>query len=172
MYLSPRSTPCRRATVLPLIAACGSGCHEWRTVPRVPAPITENLRASPLRITRKDGSQVIVDQPAMRGDTLLGRIRRDQPSADGGRVRTHDGHSHRRRVLTGPRLLDAVLDPGSVSPLRGDQRPREHLRVRRDRTASIVRRRVLRGSRDGSLNDPSDHPAQARLGVRGTKGLT
>ena len=90
MYWFPCSGPCRRATVLLLIAACGSGCHVWRTVPGVPAPITEGRRASPLRITRKDGSQVIVNQPAMRGDTLFGRTRRNQSSADEMRIPLSD----------------------------------------------------------------------------------
>ena len=90
MYWFPCSGPCRRATVLLLIAACGSGCHVWRAVPGVSASITEGRRTSPLRITRKDGSQVIVQQPAIRDDTLFGRTRRNQSSADEMRIPLSD----------------------------------------------------------------------------------
>ena len=53
----------------------GTGCQGWHTEPAAPAQVLAVRQPSTLRITRSDGSEVVLEQPALRGDTLVGMVR-------------------------------------------------------------------------------------------------
>jgi hypothetical protein len=84
------SSRCRRSLALLLIGACGSGCHVWRTEPVTRVRPIADRHTAQLRITRNDGSLVIVAQPMMRGDTLLGTVLSNRSTADSVRIPLSD----------------------------------------------------------------------------------
>lgn len=103
-----RSSQCRRTIGLLLIAACGSGCYVWRTQPVAPAQIMADRQTSKLRITRNDGSQVILEQPTMRGDTLLGIVRGNRSTADEVRIPLSDVREVAKEHLSARRTAALV----------------------------------------------------------------
>ena len=72
MYLSTRvlRRPCV-ATLLLLILT-GSGCQAWRVEPVRPESLLATRNLSFVRVTRSDGSKVVLEDPALRPDTLSG----------------------------------------------------------------------------------------------------
>ncbi len=63
-----------------LTAASGAGCQVWHTQP--PAQMTASRQTSTLRVTRHDGSEVILEQPKIRGDTIFGIVRSYQSAGE------------------------------------------------------------------------------------------
>jgi hypothetical protein len=47
-------------------------CREWRTEELTPQAVVASRQLATLRVTRIDGSQVVLERPALQGDTLLG----------------------------------------------------------------------------------------------------
>jgi hypothetical protein len=62
--------PCRIATLL--LALCGVGCQSWHTQQLAPEAFLAVRHPTQLRITMADGSQVVIEQPELQGDTLVG----------------------------------------------------------------------------------------------------
>jgi hypothetical protein len=50
-----------------------SGCGTWRTAGAGPRQVIEEEAPSVVRVTRLDGTQVIVRSPAIQGDSIRGR---------------------------------------------------------------------------------------------------
>jgi len=47
-------------------------CHEWRTEELTPQAVITSRQPVTLRVTRIDGSQVVLERAVLQGDTLLG----------------------------------------------------------------------------------------------------
>lgn len=60
-----------------LLAVFASGCQVWQSQPVTPAHMMAHARTTAFRVTRHDGSRIVVDQLAMQGDTLIGMVRGD-----------------------------------------------------------------------------------------------
>lgn len=94
-----RSARFYRINVLLLIAASASGCFEFRNQPVATAPKTVNRAPPEVRITRHDGSLVIVERPTMAGDTIVGLVRNSERTTDAIRIPLNDV-----RAIASPRV--------------------------------------------------------------------
>ncbi len=72
MYLSSRVVrrPCA-ASLLVLILT-SSGCQAWRVEPVRPESLLAARKQAIVRLTRSDGSRVVLEDPALRPDTITG----------------------------------------------------------------------------------------------------
>ena len=48
-------------------------CSTWRTQPVAPQELLETQHPRSIRVTQTDGSQLILEEPEIQGDTLYGR---------------------------------------------------------------------------------------------------
>ena len=62
----------RLAATLLITALCGSACQAWRTERVAPQSLLATRHPTKLRVTRTDGTQIVLDHPVLRGDTLVG----------------------------------------------------------------------------------------------------
>jgi len=60
------------ALLLPLLL--GAGCATWQIEPVAPESLFAEGETGALRVTRADGSRVIVEHPVLRADTLFGIV--------------------------------------------------------------------------------------------------
>jgi hypothetical protein len=60
------------AGTLLLMTLFGTGCQAWHTEGIAPEALLVNRQPTMLRVTLTDGSQVVLEHPVLRGDTLLG----------------------------------------------------------------------------------------------------
>ncbi len=63
----------RRAVHALLILLClptATACHSWQRYELAPAPAVDSASSRTLRITRRDGSQVTLNNARLRNDTL------------------------------------------------------------------------------------------------------
>ena len=70
----PSSYPyCRRraATLLAMILY-GTACQAWHTERVAPEPLLATRQPAKVRVTRTDGSRIVLEHPVLRGDTLSG----------------------------------------------------------------------------------------------------
>ena len=65
----------RCTTALLLVTLCGLSCQAWHTEGVTPQLLATRAPAT-LRVTRVDGSQLVIGRPALRGDTLFGVVDR------------------------------------------------------------------------------------------------
>lgn len=72
MYSSTRVLHRRCAATLLLLTLTGSGCQTWRVEPVRPESLLAIRRPTLVRVTRSDGSRVVLEDPALRPDTLRG----------------------------------------------------------------------------------------------------
>ena len=61
---------CRAATLL--IILFGTACHEWRTEDVAPKMVLPTRQPATVRVTRIDGSQLLLEHAVLQGDTLSG----------------------------------------------------------------------------------------------------
>src|SRR5437899_12654281 len=73
------------AAVAFLMLLSGSACYEWHAEGLAPAALIARRQPTVLRVTFTDSSHVILQRPALRGDTLLG-IGQDHGGADSMRI--------------------------------------------------------------------------------------
>ncbi len=73
--------PCR-ATTLVLMALCGAACHSWHTERVTPEAVLATHQPAKLRVTCTDGSRIVLKQPLLRGDTLVGIGQRPREQRD------------------------------------------------------------------------------------------
>jgi hypothetical protein len=73
----------RRGTSFVLILVYLSACQGWHTVRVAPESLLATREPAKVRVTTTDGSQIVVEQPVLRGDTLIG---------------TSDGHNQQHEV--------------------------------------------------------------------------
>src|SRR2546428_13448742 len=62
----------RVAVVLLMTMLCGLACQAWHTEPIAPESLLGARQPTTLRITRIDGTQIALEDPVLRGDTLSG----------------------------------------------------------------------------------------------------
>ena len=75
------ATPMRSVSVTSflvlLIATLGCiSCTSWRVETLAPASVVVTKKPSQIRVTRADSSQVVLDHPVVRGDSLSGNVGR------------------------------------------------------------------------------------------------
>ena len=95
--------PCRVGTLLMVLS--GAGCQAWHTQQLAPEAVLAARHAAQLRITRADGSHVVIQHPKLQGDTVVGIGRGQQgkvrvPVADIRAIATR-GFSPERTVALG-----------------------------------------------------------------------
>ena len=61
---------CRAATLLIILS--GTACHEWRTEDVAPKIVLSTRQPANVRVTRIDGSQLLLEHAVLQGDTLSG----------------------------------------------------------------------------------------------------
>jgi len=71
--MCPASRGVRRrlAATLLITVLCGSACQAWRTERMAPESLLTR-HPTKLRVIRTDGTQIVLEHPVLRGDTLLG----------------------------------------------------------------------------------------------------
>jgi hypothetical protein len=65
-----RRTYCAAATLF--VTLSSTACHAWRTEGVSPKAVLATRQQVTLRVTRIDGSQVVLERPVLQGDILLG----------------------------------------------------------------------------------------------------
>ena len=80
MASTNRSHQCWRMLMVLLYVVSASGCYTWRPWRMASSQIASSNPAPTVRVIRMDGTQVILESPALLGDTLLGTVR-SAPSA-------------------------------------------------------------------------------------------
>ena len=61
-----------RATTLLVIILYGTACQAWHTERVAPVSLLATRQPAKLRVTRADGSQIVLEHPVVRADTLSG----------------------------------------------------------------------------------------------------
>src|SRR2546430_17016584 len=71
--MCPASRGVRRrlAATLLITVLCGSACQAWRTERMAPESLLTSHPTKP-RVIRTDGTQIVLEHPVPRGDTLSG----------------------------------------------------------------------------------------------------
>jgi hypothetical protein len=64
----------RPPSVLLLIILCNTGCHVWHTEDVTPQLVLGSRSQARIRVTRTDGSRLILNRAAVHGDTLSGFV--------------------------------------------------------------------------------------------------
>jgi len=72
MSACSRSLRRRRAGTLLLMTLSGTACQAWHTERVAPQTVLATRQPAKLRVTRTDGSQIVLQHPVLRGDTLVG----------------------------------------------------------------------------------------------------
>ncbi len=62
----------RLAATLLITVLCGSACEVWRTERVAPEFLLATRHPAKLWVTRTDGTQIVLEHPVLRGDTLSG----------------------------------------------------------------------------------------------------
>jgi hypothetical protein len=68
---------CRAGTLI-IATICGGACQAWHSQRAAPQAVLA-ARPAQLRITRADGSRIVVERPALYGDTIVGTYRAQRP---------------------------------------------------------------------------------------------
>jgi hypothetical protein len=83
MSSSLRVLRSRRSAVSALLGALYlSACHSWQVGTPTPAQFVEREHPARVRVTRTDGSTIMLHSPAVRGDSLVGRSAGTPASGD------------------------------------------------------------------------------------------
>jgi len=64
-----------RAAVMLIMTVYGAACQSWHTEQLAPDAVLAPRQPAQLRVTRADGSWIVIEQPALVNDTLVGRGR-------------------------------------------------------------------------------------------------
>ena len=97
----------RTSVVLLLVLL--AGCRTWRTVEMAPGPAILETRSETVRLRRSDGTRVMVSQPQVRADSIVGFDGFDivgAPLADVSAVEVQD--------WSGPRTVGFVVAQASI----------------------------------------------------------
>lgn len=63
----------QRAVSLALMVLYLGGCYSWRVQPFVPDQFVEVKQPSRIRVTTSNGEQLVLNQPRVRNDSIVGR---------------------------------------------------------------------------------------------------
>jgi hypothetical protein len=108
-YITPR----RRGATLLLILLSGTACQGWHTARVAPESLLATRGPTTLRITTTADSQIVVDKPAIRGDTLVGTAQgKDSQEV---RVPLKDIRTVATRGFSAGRTFELVLIAGVVA---------------------------------------------------------
>ena len=61
-----------RAAVMLIMTVSGAACQSWHTERLAPDAVLATRQPAQLRVTRADGSRIVIEQPALVNDTLVG----------------------------------------------------------------------------------------------------
>ena len=61
-----------RAAVMLIMTLHGAACQSWHNERLAPDAVLATRQPAQLRVTRADGSRIVIEQPALVGDTLVG----------------------------------------------------------------------------------------------------
>jgi hypothetical protein len=75
MYPSKYPNRRRRAATLLVMILYGSACQAWHTERVTPESLLVTRQPATFRVTRTDGSQIVLEHPVLRADTLSGTVR-------------------------------------------------------------------------------------------------
>ncbi len=64
--------PLRRLVACILLPCCLLACVSWNTQEASPQQVLEDEQPDKVRVTLSDGSQVVLEEPVVSGDTLTG----------------------------------------------------------------------------------------------------
>ncbi len=98
----------RRGASLLLILLYGTACLGWHTVRVAPESFLATREPAELRVTTTEGSQIVVEQPVLRGDTLVG-TRHRQGQQQEVRVPLTDVRAVATRGFSAGRTVGLVL---------------------------------------------------------------
>ena len=73
---------CRRCAAMLLMILYGTACQSWHTEQVGPQAFLTTRQPEYIRVTRTDGSEVVVDQPVVQADTLVGVVEGQQEPAE------------------------------------------------------------------------------------------
>ena len=72
MYSRSNTVRLGRAAIMLLMTVYGTACQSWHTERLAPDAVLATRQPAQLRVTRADGSRIVIEQPALVGDTLVG----------------------------------------------------------------------------------------------------
>jgi hypothetical protein len=72
--------PLRRLVACILLPCCLLACSTWKTQEASPQQVLADEQPAKVRVTLTDGSQVVLEQPVVSGDTLTGLREGEQVS--------------------------------------------------------------------------------------------
>jgi len=72
MYPASHRVRRRLAATVLITVLCGSACQTWRTERIAPESLLTTGHPTKLRVIRTDGTQIVLEHPVLRGDTLSG----------------------------------------------------------------------------------------------------
>ena len=102
------------AGTLLLMTLYGTACQAWHTERIAPESLLAAREPAELRITTTDGSQIVVGQPVLRGDTLVG-TRHHQDQQQEVRVPLTDVRAVATRGFSAGRTLGLTLGLATVA---------------------------------------------------------
>ncbi len=72
-HIHPASYAVRRrlAATLLVTVLCGTACQTWHTQRVAPESLLATRQPTKVRVTLTDGSQLVLEHPVLRGDTLI-----------------------------------------------------------------------------------------------------
>src|SRR5260370_7050893 len=73
----------RRWAAMLLMILYGTACQSWHTEQVGPQAFLTTRQPEYIRVTRTDGSEVVVDQPVVQADTLVGVAEGQREPAEG-----------------------------------------------------------------------------------------
>jgi hypothetical protein len=107
----------RRVVATVLLAAQIAGCSSWRMEQAAPEQVLHQRTPTEVRVTRADGSQLVLAHPSVSGDSLTGfssGAPRGVPMADIGAIATRHGNAG-KSVLLGVGILGGAIAIGAIA---------------------------------------------------------
>jgi hypothetical protein len=77
-----RYAVCRRCAAMLVMILYGTACYTWHTEQAGPQAVVTTRQPEILRVTRTDGSEVVLHQTVLQADTLVGVARDQHGSAE------------------------------------------------------------------------------------------
>lgn len=76
--MSSLSRPLVQGVLAGILVCQSTGCNGWHTIPEVGATaLVEQRRPDRVRLRLRSGEQLVLQHPAVAGDTLVGVVHRD-----------------------------------------------------------------------------------------------
>jgi hypothetical protein len=98
----------RRARPLLLLLCYASGCTSWQVQQIAPAQLVADRHPSTVRVTRADHSRLVLQQPAIVADTLVGAEASGRPAGEA-RIAVSDVQRIEVRHVSAGRTIGLAL---------------------------------------------------------------